>query len=230
MSYDYWDAMQEEGLNNMYNELGPQWAEDHANELFEKYYDEAIAQFTSERLSSYYIANPNLAAQAYTALVYAKSLLSSHPRAALVFAATAIEVTIKTVLLRPIVYGLVHNESVADFITELTTQHTRGIDTFRRLLTGILSQFGGIDFTTFMRSGSAMSLFEEIKAIENARHAIVHRGETTRDGIAVLAIVASTLLDDIFPTLLKKLGLHLHEPMIVCDKYHKSDLSTLTTS
>ena len=73
--------------------------------------------------------------------------MDHHPRAAIVFAATAMELAVKTVLLRPIVYGLVHDESVAEFVTELTTQHTRGIETFKKLLTAILKRLGGIGST-----------------------------------------------------------------------------------
>jgi hypothetical protein len=147
--------------------------------------------------------------------------MTLHPRAAILFAATAIELTVKTVLLRPIVHGLVHDESVAELVTELVTQHTRGIKTFKESLSAILKRLGGIDFKTFRRNGSSVSLYEEMKQIEKVRNAIAHRGEITFDSLALLApLVANTLLDELFPKLLQQLGLHLHDPVTICDKSH----------
>ena len=47
------DALYEEGQQRMYDEVGLQWAEDHAAELFE----DAVDKFTGDRLSSYYLAH-----------------------------------------------------------------------------------------------------------------------------------------------------------------------------
>ncbi len=219
MSYTQEDADYEAGMEYMYGQLGPQWAEDHAQELIEKYYDEVVEHFTSERLTSYYLENPELAIRAFTALSYAQSLLISYPRAAIVFAATSIEVSIKTVLLRPIVSGFVHSESVADLISDLTTKHAGGIDTFNSLLTAILSHFIGHDLKTYMRDGSTVGLYAEIKKIQDARNAIIHRADSSGDSEAVVAVaVASTLLNDILPRLLDKLGLRLDAQMRVANK------------
>src|SRR5437016_3112091 len=100
---------------------------------------EAVREFTAERLKSYYISHPDLAQLANDSLQYGQSLVVSHPRAALLFAVTAIELAIKVVLLKPIVFGLVHMEGLAGYITELTTQHT-GMERFQTLLTEILAQ------------------------------------------------------------------------------------------
>jgi hypothetical protein len=214
MSYDQQDADYEAGMAYMYGEVGPQWAEDHAQELIEKYYDEVVEHFTSERLTSYYLDNREVASKAFAALAYAQSLLISYPRAAIVFAATSIEVTVKTVLLRPIVSGFVHSESMADLISELTTKHTGGIDTFNTLLTAILSRFIGHDLKTYKRNGSNEGIHAEIKRIQDARNAIIHRADSSLDSEAPVAVaVASTLLNDILPRLLDKLGLRLDAQM-----------------
>jgi hypothetical protein len=60
-----------------------------------------------------------------------------------------------------------------------------------------------------------------MKQIEKVRNAIVHRGEITFDSPAPLALlVANTLLDELFPKLLEQLGLHLNDPVTICDKSH----------
>ena len=151
-------------------------------------YDDAVKQFTEERLQSYYLTNPRLAEPALDALIDAQSLLSTQPLAALVFATTSTELAIKAVLLRPIVSGLVHTEGLAAFITDLATQHT-GMDRFRALLTEILAQFGGVDLKTYTRPNSKRNLWQEIDDIQTARNGVIHRGEKPKDSAAPLAVV-----------------------------------------
>jgi hypothetical protein len=50
MSMEPWEAEQEEGWNNLYNELGPQCARDHAYELYQEYSQQAIEEFRIDRL------------------------------------------------------------------------------------------------------------------------------------------------------------------------------------
>jgi hypothetical protein len=69
------------------------------------------------------------------------------------FAITATGLTVKNVLLKPIISGLVHTEDLAAFIADLTTTHT-GMDRFHKLLTGILAQYGGVELKTFKRNSS----------------------------------------------------------------------------
>ena len=153
----------------------------------------------------------------------AQSLMPSHPTAALVFGVIATELAVKVVLLKPIVFGLVHNEGLASFITDLVTQHT-GMERFQTLLTEILSQFGGVDLKVFRRPKSAKTLWQEIGEIQTARNAVVHRGEAVDDANTALAMaVAATLLKDIFPQVLAKLNLHLHDGMMVCARRHPAE-------
>src|ERR1035441_4218906 len=213
-------AAEEAYQEQLLEELGPGWAEENGFAL----YEDAIKEFTAERLQSYYVANPNLAEPAYESLVYAQSLIPSHPKAALVFAVTATELAIKTVLLKPIVFGLVHTEALASFITDLTTKHT-GMDNFQTILTEILARFGGVDLKVFKRAASKKTLWQEIGEVQKARNAVVHRGDDVEDAIALLGIaVAATLLKEVFPQILTKLLLHLHDPMTVCAERHSVSL------
>src|ERR1035438_4157740 len=79
MSYDPWEAAQDaaeaEYQEHLLEELGPEWAE--ANGLVPP--EDAIRDFTAERLQSYYVAHPNLAGPANDSLVYSQSLLPPFP-------------------------------------------------------------------------------------------------------------------------------------------------------
>ena len=224
MSVDESDAAHDEYMNNLYNLFGPDWALEHHEELYKQHSEEAIREFTAERLKSYYIAHPSLATPALDALRYAGSLLAPHPKAALVFAVTANELAVKSVLLKPIVFGLVHIEGLAGFITDLSTQHT-GMERFQTLLTEILARFGGVDLKTYRRGNSATTLWKEMDEAQRFRNALIHRNEAVPDSAAGLAFsVASTLLQQIFPLVLAKLDLHLHDPGVVCGKRHSVGL------
>jgi hypothetical protein len=225
MSMDQWDAEQEAGYERLYLELGPQWAAEHRDELFEQ----AIQEFTADRLKSYYVAHPNLAKPAFDSLNDARSLRPLHPKAALIFAATATELGIKVVLLQPIVFGLVHTDRLAELITDLATQHT-GTDRFQALLAEILKHYGGVNLKTFTRPGSTKSLWQEIKDIQTVRNGVIHRGELLDDTSAELGIaVAATILQVLFPQVLCKLGLHLHDPLVVCGQRHTTTLPAMFT-
>lgn len=229
-SEDFWEeearyeAEMEAQGEAYHEEIGKQYVRDNRPELkesfykenYERAYEQAIGEFAAERLQSYYLKESQLAVPALNSVLHAKELLDPFHKAALLFAVTATELTIKDVLLKPITFGLVHTEDLAAFIAELTTKHT-GMDRFRTLLTEILAAYGGVELKTFKRNGSSRTLWEEITVVQNARNSVAHRGESCDLATARLSIsVAETLLHEIFPTVLKKLSLHLHKPISVC--------------
>lgn len=68
MSYDPWEAEQDAAEDayreQLLEELGPDWAEENGFVPPE----DAIREFTAERLQSYYVAHPNLAGPAHDSL------------------------------------------------------------------------------------------------------------------------------------------------------------------
>ena len=73
-----------------------QWMAD----LYEEHSKEAVAQFTLECLQSYYLKDPLLASAPFRSLTESRVLLADHPSAALVFAATAVEVGMSLAIAR----------------------------------------------------------------------------------------------------------------------------------
>ena len=193
--------------------------EEWMDKLYAEHSQQAIEEFTIERLQSFYLKNPKLAEAPLSALDGARVLLRTNPSASLIFAVIAIEVGLKVVLLKPLVYGLVHSESVASLITELTIGHT-GIDRFRQLLFQILAEHRGIDLENFKRDGYQKTLWEEITEVQKRRNAIIHRADSATSDNAKQAIeVGSIILETLFPTMVKKLGLHLHERVWICNDW-----------
>lgn len=220
-----WEAEQEAAGEEHLEKQAREWVRDNAaefaREFFEDNYEEAVRVFTSERLQSFYVEHPNLAVPALDALNYARTLMPTYPRAAVVFGATSTELVIKSVLLKPLISGLVHIEDLALLVVEQSTNQT-GMDRFQKLLAGIVSEFSSFELSTLKRPNSSQTLWQEIKIVQEARNGVVHRGETVDEEMATRSIeIADTLLNVVLPDVLSKLDLHTHPPMTICNKTHE---------
>jgi len=208
--------------------------DEYMTQLYEEHKKEAIEEFTYECLQSYYINNKLMAQPAFLALSEARSLIESNKSAALIFAAIAMEVGLKATLLKPIVYGLVHTESAAALITDLTISRT-GMDRYRKLLFQVLKEHGGIDLSNFKRTDSNKTLWEEINKVRENRNIIMHRAGKAEVEDADLALaVASEILESIFPAIIAKMGLHLHDGYRICNnlkcQYKSTPLESVLNS
>ena len=179
------------------------------SELVDEVAQQAIDEFALERLRSYYVSNPNLVKDVMNVLKEAKKLIDISPSASLVLYTTAIELGLKTALLKPVIYGLVHNESVADLISDLVVRQN-GFDRFKPLLAQVVSEYGGINFDAFTIEGHQKPMWEEITILQQARNGVVHRGELTPLNLAVLSRdVALMIIVNYLQSVLKGLGLEL---------------------
>lgn len=195
--------------------------DDYMESLYREHRQMAIEEFTTERLQSYYIDNPGVAEPPQRMLSDARALLDVNASASLVFSASASELGVKVLLVRPMVFGLVHAESSAGFVAELVITHT-GMDRFRPLLFEIMSKHAAIDLANYRRVGSAATLWNEMCTLQARRNVILHRGEVADRAESERGIqVATTLLDELFPALVGKLGLHTHERGRVCLDLHE---------
>jgi len=214
MSIDdyYYDQGYDEWLDSLYRDFAKEVLAGNYD-----LYDEVISRFTSDRLQSYYVANPKIAERALWALDKAKGFLRSDADAALVFAVTAAEVGLKSCLLKPILHGLVHDEAMAVVITELMPEQRN--DKFQNLLFKILKQYGGFDLRTYKRSGVNITLWEEMQEIQKLRNSVVHRAEIINlDDAKKAAIIASLVVEELFPSVIAKLGLGTNDRMEVSIK------------
>jgi hypothetical protein len=68
-----------------------------------------------------------------------------------------------------------------------------------------------VDLLNYSRAESAKSIWQEFLVIRAKRNLVVHRAETASEEEAGLAIsVASCIVEELFPSMIKKLGLYLH--------------------
>lgn len=186
------------------------WQEEWLDVLYNEHREQAMEEFTAERLHSYYLDNRSINQPALHALAEARKLIDEHPTAAHIFASIAIEVGLKIALLKPIVYGLVHSESAAGIITDLAIWHTG--DRFQKILFKILSDHGGVDLSTFQRKEARKKLWEEIQDVHKKRNVILHRGELiSHEDAKQSIVVAAAILEDLFPKVIKAIGLSVSD-------------------
>ena len=90
--------------------------EEWMDELYREHKEQAIEEFTGERLKSFYLAHPLIARPSFEALTEARKLVEGHLSAAQVIAAVAVEVGLKDALLKPVVHGLVHSTRITTLL------------------------------------------------------------------------------------------------------------------
>jgi hypothetical protein len=179
MSYDPSDAAWDEAYERLSSELYP----GHAKQ--------AIREFVSGRLKSYYLDHPEVVRPGFDMQAEAKALLNDkHYSASLVFAASAAEQFLRVALLRPVVFGLVHLEPLADLVVEAALTQP-GYVRYTKLLSGLFLELTHQDIATMVRPGKTIPLLNEASTLQTRRNEVVHRAEVITEAEAVSAIAVS---------------------------------------
>ena len=145
-------------------------------EFIEEISNQAIKEFSSDLLRSFYEKNPNIMRPAVEALQEGKELYRlKHYSASLVFFMTSIELLLKVTVLKPVVYGLVHQEALAEIIVQQVLSQT-GFDRHEKLLGALLSIFTKLELKKIIRDKSPDALFKECRDLQSIRNKIIHQG------------------------------------------------------
>jgi len=189
-----------------------------SKELYPEHKELAIEEFTTERLQSFYLKNPDILAPGIRMYVEARELQENHPSASYVFATSAIELFFKASLLKPVVYGLVHNESLAEIIVK-TALGASGFERYKKLLSGLFSELVGIDINKVESIGSDGFLLQEASEIQIKRNKIIHQGIIIDNNDAKVAIgVAYGVLHNIINPMLLSIGLWMDKKGTVLER------------
>jgi hypothetical protein len=206
MSYSEEDASWDELWDQMSKELYP----DHK--------EQAIEEFTTTRMQSYYLKNPDVLAPGLQMYIEAKELLEKHPSASFVFATSAIELFLKSALLKPVISGLIHNEPLSKIIVE-TSLNSTGFIRYKKLLSGLFTELINIDIDKVKRIGSHEYLFREASEVQKKRNEIIHQGIVVDKDDAIFAIsVAYGVLHSIVNPMLLGIGLWMDKRGIVLER------------
>ena len=204
MSYDENDA----DLDDFYLRVG--------EEMYPEHKSQAIQEFTAERLKSFYVGQPKVMLPAVLAFREAQKLHSlEHYAAAVVFSATAIEVFLKATLLKPVVFGLVHHESLATVVVEHTFGQT-GFDRYKNLLSSLFSSIAEVDLVAVKREGIKSPLLDEVLSLQKLRNKIIHQGSQCGKAEADNALeISAAVYGNIVLPMLGALGLKVVEKGVI---------------
>ncbi|WP_029046590.1 hypothetical protein [Cupriavidus sp. amp6] len=200
MSYDATDA----AMDEMYDRI--------AEELYPEHKQQALNEFTTERLCSYYLSNPMVMQPAVESLQEALKLRGNgHAAAAVVYCATTIELFLKATVLQPVVHGLIHSPALADVIVKYAVGQT-GFDRYRALLSRLFEELAGIELAQVAREGVKDALINESRKVQELRNEIIHKGIRCEAAATDHAIdVAAAVYHQIVMPMLCSLGLTVGE-------------------
>lgn len=196
MTYDAHDANMDEMFERM------------SDELYPEHKIQAIGEYTTERLRSYYVNDPTVMQPALGALREAKRLQANlHHSATVIFAASGAELLLKATILKPVVFGLVHIDSLAEIIVQNALGGT-GYARYEKLLSKLFHEFVNIEIRSVRRPGAGEALLVECASLRALRNDIVHQGKVCTAVEAKHAIVVgSAVYELIVEPMLFALGL-----------------------
>jgi len=145
-----------------------------SEELYPEHKEQAIDEFIEERMRSYFLANPKIIQAPIDCFIHAEELCRVSPRSALVMYTTAIELYLKSVLLKPVFYGMIHNENVATLIVNSSTGQS-GFSRYDKLLTALCRHAAEIDISD-IKGLSGKPVLVEAGEVQTIRNRIVHQG------------------------------------------------------
>jgi len=196
---------------------------DHAREEYEmEMATRAIEDFQAERLQSFYKEHLDLALKPIKLWKESKSVLEQSPNAALVLATASIEVGLKSIIVQPIISGLVHEESLASFVTEVFIKGAKQ-DGVLKIVRQVLMKYASKDLQQITLPDHKKPYWTELGEAQELRNRVVHRAEACSKEDAERVIeLADHLWSVIFLELIKSLGLHTHDNQTICGEYEST--------
>jgi hypothetical protein len=204
-----------------YTEEDARWDElwdQMSKELYPEHKEQAIDEFIRERLQSFYLKNPTILTPGIRMYQEARELEKNHPSASFVFATSAIELFLKAALLKPVVYGLVHNDPLAEIVVE-TALSQSGFERYKELLSRLFRELVGINVETLKNFESNDCLLKEASKVQKTRNKIIHQGILVANKDAQFAInVAYGVLHHIVNPMLLAIGLWMDKKGTVLER------------
>lgn len=165
-------------------------------EILRDHRDQIVAEFVEDRLASYFEERPELWRPAQRALVEARTLESTSAAAALVFAMSSVEISIRDVLLKPVVAGLVHNPDLSEIVADIVDIRSKKILT---LLSFVMTEIG-LPALPDQLLPSGRPVWVEKSELQKLRNSVVHRGDTVTSEQAQRAMeLAEYFVEQLYP-------------------------------
>jgi hypothetical protein len=188
------EAAYEEYMDDLHRE----WEQEYADE----YRKEGAQNFINQRLASYFVKHPGIEALAEKRCSDARALLDINYDACTVLAYSATEVGFKNLLLKPIIYGFVNSDHLADLVSTAaisTNREQKGLHAFVNVL---FTNMIMVDIESVSLTGQRTSLWKHIEACRVKRNSVMHRVESVQRADGEHAVdLASFIVENLFPLL-----------------------------
>lgn len=205
--------------------MGMTWQEAEQEAAYSQLQDDIIEEFKAERLGSYFSDNPQAALPGIAALATARTLLPQNATAGFLFAFISAEFCLSRLFLRPLVFGVVHQETSADILSDLIARGTGWQKSFEKIVFPIIQEHCGIELGNECLDGSGKPIWKQFVGLKDFRNSVVHRAETANAEQARCALsIAQTLMEDVFPRLLATLGYRLDSEGNIRSRYWRGFL------
>ncbi len=106
-------------------------------------------------------------------------------------------------------YGLVHNDALANLVVEHTLGQT-GFEQYKGLLSRIVLDVAEVNVAAVKRPGTDVPLLQEAAEMQKLRNRVLHQGAAcTTEQMNLAKAIVSTAFDDIVNPVLISLGFRL---------------------
>jgi hypothetical protein len=119
---------------------------------------------------------------------------------------TAIELFLKSVLLKPVLFGMVHNENIAGLIVDSSVGQS-GFSRYNKLLTALCIHAANIDLAS-IKGMQNKPILKEAEQIQTIRNKVVHQGyKATTEEMGKAKNIAYLMLTEVVEPVLNNLDL-----------------------
>lgn len=180
--------------------------------LTERISEEAVDFFKAELSKGALLKLSPSVIRVREVIAEAERVRSVSPSATVLFSAVAVEITVKKLILEPLIAGLIHNQDAAPLITAaLVGNHA--LYRARDLMVKLTKVAANYDLATHTRPGGSKPLLDETKELASQRDFILHRGEMASEASAIRSLVlADAMLNGVFAKLLRAFDLQMSQP------------------
>lgn len=199
MSYTEEDALYEEGMDYLYEQFKTQYED----------------EFIFNKIQKFYENNREIVKTPIQNLANAKLLFENqYYTSSFIHAAISIEVGIKSIILKPILYSLTIDDNAGNLFYKLTFEK-KSLREVPQFYYDVLKDFTALNFREISKGNSVKTIWQEWEDIQGLRNKVMHEGVDIERNEAQNAIdMANYIYAEIIPTVLDVFYNHLEGNII----------------
>jgi hypothetical protein len=199
MSYTESDALYEEGMDYLYEQFKTQYED----------------EFIFNKIQKFYENNHEIVKTPIQNLANAKLLFENqYYTPAFIYAVISIEVGIKSIILKPILYSLTIDDN-AGLLLYNQTLKLKSLQYVDKFYYEVLEEFTALNFKTKSKDNTTKTIWQEWEVIQKLRNKVMHEGISVEKDDTQNAIdMASYVYDELIPIVLDKFYWHLESDII----------------